>query len=159
GAPRLALRLGQDRQTSYLQRLGLLSPATLELARNQAPIISPITGRRDIAGRGFGYGLAATQAALAGAYTVFVNNGARVAPTLFPRAQGARIAHTQVFTPAITRQLLLYMRAVVTEGTGHAADVPGLEVAGKTGTAEKLGDDNQSYDQSRNFSSFAGVFP
>jgi cell division protein FtsI (penicillin-binding protein 3) len=35
--------------------------------------------------------------------------------------------------------------------------VPGLAVAGKTGTAEKLSAD--AYDQARNFSSFAGVFP
>jgi cell division protein FtsI (penicillin-binding protein 3) len=50
------------------------------------------------------------------------------------------------------------MRAVVMHGTGRAADVPGLAVAGKTGTAEKLGD-SAAYDESRNFSSFAGVFP
>jgi cell division protein FtsI (penicillin-binding protein 3) len=159
GAARLALRLGQDRQTNYLRRLGLLSAASLELGRNQAPIVPPITSRRDIAGRGFGYGLAATQAALAGAYTVFVNNGARIAPTLLPRNAGDRIARTQVFTPGVARQTLLYMRGVVTEGTGRAADVPGLQVAGKTGTAEKLTGDTQAYDESRNFSSFAGVFP
>ena len=46
----------------------------------------------------------------------------------------------------------------VTSGTCRGADVPGLEIAGKTGTAEKLGAD-AAYDQSRNFSSFAGVFP
>lgn len=159
GAARLALRLGQDRQTNYLRRLGLLSAASLELGRNQAPIVPPITSRRDIAGRGFGYGLAATQAALAGAYTVFVNNGARIAPTLLPRNAGDRIARTQVFTPGVTRQVLMYMRGVVTEGTGRAADVPGLQVAGKTGTAEKLTGDTQTYDEGRNFSSFAGVFP
>jgi cell division protein FtsI (penicillin-binding protein 3) len=50
------------------------------------------------------------------------------------------------------------LRAAVTEGTGRAADVPGLAVAGKTGTAEKLGS-AAGYDESRNFSSFAGVFP
>ena len=159
GAARLALRLGEDRQTNYLSRLGLLAPATLELGRNQSPIVPPINGRRDIAGRGFGYGLAATEAALAGAYTVFVNSGARVAPTLRPRNAGDRITHTPVFSPAVTRQLLMYMRAVVTEGTGRAADVPGLQVAGKTGTAEKLTGDTPAYDQGRNFSSFAGVFP
>ncbi|MFT3729486.1 MAG: penicillin-binding protein 2 [Terricaulis sp.] len=159
GAARLALRLGEARQTSYLQRLGLLSAASLELGRNQAPLAPAINTRRDLAGRGFGYNLAATQAALAGAYTVFVNNGTRVPPTLVPRNAGDRIVRTQVFTPAVTRQLLLYMRAVVTDGTGRAADVPGLQVAGKTGTAEKLTGDTQVYDQSRNFSSFAGVFP
>jgi cell division protein FtsI (penicillin-binding protein 3) len=159
GAAQLALRVGEDRQTSYLQRLGLLSAATLELGRNQAPMAPAIRSRRDIAGRGFGYGLAATQAALAGAYTVFANNGARVAPTLLPHAPGDRIARAPVFSPAVARQLLIYMRAVVTDGTGRAADVPGLQVAGKTGTAEKLAGETPSYDESLNFSSFAGVFP
>jgi cell division protein FtsI (penicillin-binding protein 3) len=110
-----------------------------------------------VAGLGFGYGLAATPAALAGAYTVFANQGAIVSPTLIARAPDADIERRQVFTPEVTRQVLAYMRAVVTEGTGRAADVPGLAVAGKSGTAEKLG--GESYDESRNFSSFAGVFP
>jgi cell division protein FtsI (penicillin-binding protein 3) len=159
GAARLALRLGEARQSLYLERLGLLSPASLELGRNQAPIAPAIASRRDLAGRGFGYNLAATQAALAGAYTVFVNNGVRVTPTLVARNAGDRLARTAVFSPAVTRQVLGYMRAVVTDGTGRAADVPGLQVAGKTGTAEKLTGDTQTYDENRNFSSFAGIFP
>jgi cell division protein FtsI (penicillin-binding protein 3) len=68
-----------------------------------------------------------------------------------------RIERTEVFTPEIAGQVMVYLRAVVTDGTGRAADVPGLQIAGKTGTAEKLG--AESYDESRNFSSFAGVFP
>ena len=114
--------------------------------------------RREIAALGFGYGLATTQATLASAYTVFTNNGARVAPTILAQAPDAQIERTQIFTPEVTRQVMLYLRAVVTEGTGRAADVRGLVVAGKTGTAEKPGG-AQGYDQSRNFSSFAGVFP
>lgn len=158
GAARLSVRLGGVRQRSYLERLGLTSAATLELGRNQAPIAPQARTRRDVAGLGFGYGLAATPAALAGAYTVFANDGARVAPTLRVRAPDAAIERTPVFSPEVTRQLLVYMRQVVTSGTGRAADVPGLLVAGKTGTAEKL-DGATGYDQSRNFSSFAGVFP
>lgn len=158
GAARLSVRLGGVRQRSYLERLGLTSAATLELGRNQAPIAPQARTRRDVAGLGFGYGLAATPAALAGAYTVFANDGARVAPTLRVRAPDAAIERTPVFSPEVTRQLLVYMRQVVTSGTGRAADVPGLLVAGKTGTAEKL-DGVTGYDQSRNFSSFAGVFP
>lgn len=156
GAARLALRIGGQRQRAYLERLGLTAPATLEVGRNQAPLAPRAGTRRDIAGLGFGYGLAATPVALAGAYTVFVNQGARVQPTLLLREREP--TRTMVFQPQVMRQLLLYMRASVVDGTGRAADVPGLEVAGKTGTAEKLGDD-AVYDQSRNFSSFAGVFP
>jgi cell division protein FtsI (penicillin-binding protein 3) len=157
GAARLALRLGGARQRAYLERLGLTQPARLELGFNEAPLAPSVRSRRDVAGLGFGYGLAATPAALAGAYTVFANQGAIVSPTLIARAPDADIERRQVFTPEVTRQVLAYMRAVVTEGTGRAADVPGLAVAGKTGTAEKLG--GESYDESRNFSSFAGVFP
>jgi cell division protein FtsI (penicillin-binding protein 3) len=158
GAARLALRLGGARQRAYLERLGLTQAATLELGRNQAPLAPAVRGRRDVAGLGFGYGLAATPAALAGAYTVFANQGARVAPTLVARTPDTEIERRQVFTPTVTRQLVAYMRAAVADGTGRAADVPGLAVAGKTGTAEKLGT-QAGYDESRNFSSFAGVFP
>lgn len=158
GAARLALRVGGARQRAYLDRLGLTSPTTLQLGRRQAPLAPHAGSRRDVAALGFGYGLATTQATLASAYTVFANNGARVEPTMLALAPDAEVVRTQIFTPEVTRQVVAYLRAVVTEGTGRAADVHGLAVAGKTGTAEKPGG-AQGYDESRNFSSFAGVFP
>jgi cell division protein FtsI (penicillin-binding protein 3) len=158
GAARLALRVGGARQRAYLDRLGLTSPTTLQLGRRQTPLAPHAGSRRDVAALGFGYGLATTQATLASAYTVFTNNGARVEPTMLALAPDAQIQRTQIFTPAVTRQVVAYLRAVVTDGTGRAADVRGLAVAGKTGTAEKLAA-TQGYDESRNFSSFAGVFP
>lgn len=157
GAAQLALRTGGARQRSYLDRLGLTAAAGLELGRDQAPLAPQARSRRDVAGVGFGYGIAATPATLAGAYTVFANNGQRVRPTLLALAPDAAITRTEVFSPEVTRQVLAYMRATVTDGTGRAADVPGLMVAGKTGTAEKL--NGLGYDEGRNFSSFAGVFP
>lgn len=158
GVSRLALRLGAQRQRAYLERLGLTQPARLEVAFNETPIAPAARGRRDIAGLGFGYGLAASPAALAGAYTVFVNEGARVGPTLLAHAGEGPVETTPVFSPETARQMLLYLRAAVTQGTGGAADVPGLAVAGKTGTAE-IWAGAEGYDRSRNFSSFAGVFP
>ncbi len=158
GAARLALRLGGARQRAYLERLGLTEPTQLEMGRNEAPLAPHARGRRDVAGLGFGYGLAATPVALAGAYTVFANGGARVEPTLVPRAPDQDVDRTAVFSPETTRQLMSYLRSVVTSGTGRAADVPGLLVAGKTGTAEKPGG-AEGYEEGRNFSSFAGVFP
>jgi cell division protein FtsI (penicillin-binding protein 3) len=61
GAARLALRLGGARQRAYLEGLGLTTASTLELGRNQAPLAPRVRGRRDVAGLGFGYGLATTQ--------------------------------------------------------------------------------------------------
>ena len=158
GAAELALRVGGARQRAYLDRLGLTAASELQTGRHQAPIAPRAQAHRDVAGLGFGYGLAATPATLAGAYTVFVNDGARAAPTLIARAPETEVERQIVFSPETTRQVLSYMRSAVVDGTGHAADVPGLGVAGKTGTAEKL-DDDDTYNEARNFSSFAGVFP
>lgn len=158
GAAQLALRVGGARQRDYLDRLGLTRAARLEIGRNGEPIAPNLTARRDIAGRGFGYALASSPVALAGAYSVFTNQGARVEPTLIARAPDAEVERTPVFSTDVTRQMLVYLRATVTEGTGRAADVPGLLVAGKTGTAETR-DATGAYTSDRNFSSFAGVFP
>lgn len=158
GAARIALRVGGARQRAYLERLGFMRPTQLQVGLNRAPIAPRLTAPRDIGVLGFGYGLAASPAALARAYTVFVNRGAMVEPTLLARAPDAEIAAAPVFSPETTAQLLVMLRGAVTSGTGRAADVPGLNVAGKTGTAElRTGDGG--YDDSRNFSSFAGVFP
>ncbi|HEY8192010.1 MAG TPA: penicillin-binding transpeptidase domain-containing protein, partial [Alphaproteobacteria bacterium] len=46
---------------------------------------------------------------------------------------------------------------VVSNGTATAANVPGFQVGGKTGTAEKTG--GRGYDDNRRLSSFIGIFP
>ncbi|MGE0045134.1 MAG: peptidoglycan D,D-transpeptidase FtsI family protein [Hyphomonadaceae bacterium] len=157
GAAQLALRVGAERQRFYFERLGLLAPASLELAESARPIFPARTDRLSVAVLGYGHGLAVSVASLAGAYTVFANNGERVAPTLLARAAGEPITRQRVFSPETSRTVLTLLRAVVTEGTGRRADVPGLEIAGKTGTAEKPG--RTGYDQDRMLSSFAAIFP
>jgi cell division protein FtsI (penicillin-binding protein 3) len=75
---------------------------------------------------------------------------------LLAHGEGQAVARIPVFSAETTRTLRTYLRAVVTNGTGHAAEAPG-GVIGKTGTAEQLGE--AGYDEDRNFSSFAGLFP
>lgn len=158
GAAMIALRVGAQRQRSYLARLGLLEASPLQLQENAAPIAPRTQSRLDVATLGYGYGLAVSPAALAGAYTVFANNGQRVAPTFAVHREGDTIRRDPVFSPEATRATLEMLRATVQTGTGREADVPGLAIAGKTGTAEKLGE-GAGYDQDRMFSSFAAIFP
>ena len=43
------------------------------------------------------------------------------------------------------KTLRTYLRSVVTSGTGRGADVPGLDVCGKTGTAQAPGGDDHAW--------------
>ena len=55
-------------------------------------------------------------------------------PVLLPEEPAERT--TQPLDPTARSQLAELMRLVVTEGSGTAVNVPGLDVIGKTGTAE-----------------------
>ncbi|MGE0830421.1 MAG: peptidoglycan D,D-transpeptidase FtsI family protein, partial [Hyphomonadaceae bacterium] len=110
GAARLALRLGAARQRDYLSRLGLYRAARIELPESGAPIAPQRNDRLSVAILGYGHGLAVSTTALAGAFTVFANDGMRVEPTLRMRAAGARIERTPVFSQRSTRAVLGLMR-------------------------------------------------
>jgi cell division protein FtsI (penicillin-binding protein 3) len=157
GAARLALRLGSVRQRFYFERLGLLAPAAIELPESAAPIAPMRQDDLSVAVLGYGHGLAVSVTALAGAYAAFANDGERLAPTLVARGPRETPEAVRVFSQQTARILIQLMRATVTEGTGKGADVPGLEIAGKTGTAEKPGE--TQYEADRTFSSFVAVFP
>lgn len=61
------------------------------------------------------------------------NGGRRPQPTFLPGAVGRRVA---VISTTLARTVRRLMIGVVRQGTGTAAAIPGVTVAGKTGTAE-----------------------
>jgi penicillin-binding protein 1A len=72
---------------------------------------------------------------LAGAYATFFNGGNRVTPFGFG-GYGAVHPPVAVISRAQAAEMLRMLTAVVSEGTGRAAAVPGYVVAGKTGTTQ-----------------------
>ena len=105
----------------------------------------------------YGHGLAVTPLHLLANYAALVNGGIAVTPTLLKRAPGEPLVHRRVIgaeTSAVMRMLLY---AVVAEGTGKNAAVPGYLVGGKTGTAEKAV--GGRYKRDSMITSFVGVFP
>ena len=62
------------------------------------------------------------------------NKGVLFAPGLNLETSAKRLS--QPFTAATAYKLKVMLREVVKRGTGRGADLPGLEVCGKTGTAE-----------------------
>ncbi len=76
----------------------------------------------------------------------------RMKPTVFPEPQQVPIKHSAI------RTLQEILRGVVTQGTGTLAAIPGYSVAGKTGTAQKIGP-SRTYADGGYIASFVGYAP
>ena len=102
----------------------------------------------------YGHGIAVSplHAVMAGA--AMVNGGVLYEPSL--QKVGLPVGE-RVIAAGTSNLMRAMMRAVVANGTGGQADVPGYQVLGKTGSAEKsiVG----GYDKERLVASFLGAFP
>lgn len=160
GTSRIALAIGGEAQKEFLGKLGFLKPTGVEIAESRLgqPIYPERWSQLSTMTISFGHGLAATQLHLAAAYASLLNGGLRVTPTILPGAPEPTEAD-RVVSADTSRKLREILRAVVAEekGTGNFAEVPGYEVGGKTGTADKPS--RGGYDTSRTISTFAGAFP
>jgi len=103
----------------------------------------------------FGYGLSATALQIAKSYSVFANHG-KVLPVSLLHSQEHGLG-IEAMHPETADTLLKMLEAVVMDGTGKSAMVPGYRVAGKTGTALIAGD--KGYADKHYISSFVGIAP
>lgn len=158
GTSRLALAIGPDAQRAFLDRLGFLESTSLEIAESRLgqPILPRRWGRLQTMTISFGHGLAATPLHLAAGYATMVNGGLRVRPTLRKDAPKPTEAD-RIISPETSFAMRDLLRAIVAEGTGRKANVPGYEVGGKTGTADKP--KPGGYHRDKTIGTFASVFP
>lgn len=160
GTSRLALTFGPEAQRAFLDRFGFMSAPEVELAEAWIgePLIPKRWGRLETMTISYGHGFAATQLHLASAYAALVNGGLRVKPTILRGAE-APGEEARVISPGASLAIREMLRGVVAEekGTGNFADVPGYEVGGKTGTADKPS--RGGYDERRTLSTFAAAWP
>ena len=105
-------------------------------------------------------------------YQAIANNGVRIAPTMVASTtvdgqQGANPpgAATQVMSPATSRHCSDMLRGTIQggdinhRGTAPQAEITGYQVAGKTGTAQKVDPATSEYSQTAITSTFAGIVP
>ncbi len=157
GAARLALGVGTPRMKDYLERLGFFEPLGLELAEagRAAPLLPPKWTDLSTVTISFGHGLAASPMHLAAAFSTLANGGRKVRPTLI---KGGAEPGEQVFSARTSAQMMKIIRQVVSRGTGRRTDLPGYEIGGKTGTADKPRPQGGYYSD-KVIATFAAVFP
>ncbi|MCH8978769.1 MAG: penicillin-binding protein 2 [Armatimonadetes bacterium] len=155
-----ALAVGRDEMIHFLRDVGLLDRSGLGLTAEAAPQFNfeAWDKERQLATLGFGQSLAVTPLGLASALSTIANDGVYVPPRLVSHVAGREAPmpeQRRVFSQDVARQVRRYMESVVHEewGTADKLAIPGIRIAGKTGTAQKLGEGGG------NVSAFVGMFP
>lgn len=109
----------------------------------------------------FGHGLAVSPLQLVAASSSIMNGGILVKPTLVLDKGSKKNKSTKhdvrVVSEKTSHRMRQLMRLVVAQGTGGKADVPGFNVGGKTGTADK--NNGKGYDRNQRRASFLAFFP
>jgi cell division protein FtsI (penicillin-binding protein 3) len=157
GSALIAQRMGTERQRKFMDSIGMLRRASIEIPEAGAPMYPADWRPINTMTIAYGHGIAVSALHLVTGVAAMVNGGVMRPATLIHRnldqvSDGQRVIKAE--TSAQIRQLL---RLVVEKGTGKKADVPGYFVGGKTGTADKLG--NHGYIANARMASFVGVFP
>jgi cell division protein FtsI/penicillin-binding protein 2 len=141
----LGPEIGNDKLVQTAERFGFNSPPTLYNAEATAVIDPPessipqsVGDDLDLAVSAIGQGeVLTTPLELASASQTIANGGVRSPtplvkePELGPDAEPVKVTSGEI--ASTVRELMI---GVVSDGTGTAAALPGIEVAGKTGTAE-----------------------
>lgn len=135
-----ALKIGADTFTEQLKKIGFGQevPFPIGLTVSQYSNEDTISTEVQLADSGYGQGQILTNPVhLASIYTAFLNSGDMRKPQLLTDAE-PEVWISQAFTQEAVQTVGEDLREVVnsSEGTGYGLRMDGIELAGKTGTAE-----------------------
>lgn len=159
GAVTLGLKVGKERLAEMIGKFGFTSKLGIDFPGETAgemPAAAQWSGTT-IANVPIGQGIAVSPLQLATAYAAIANDGILVQPHLV-KDQG-RPWSSRVVNAVVAAQMRQMLTVTVNDGTGSRARVTGYEVAGKTGTAQKVKEDGSGYDENRFIASFVGMVP
>ncbi|NLM41864.1 MAG: hypothetical protein GX199_06095 [Firmicutes bacterium] len=135
----VGLDLGAPKLEEYFKRFRLQESYRLGLPMSAGQVGTPGRSRVALAWSAIGQDqVLLTPLHLAQIFAVLANGGT-LAPIHLVQGEAQPDEGEQVLQPETVEMLNAMLRDVVLEGTGTGAQVPGLTVYGKTGTAEVVG--------------------
>jgi cell division protein FtsI/penicillin-binding protein 2 len=156
-----ALHIGYDPFKEYLTSLGLLEKPNLGVPGTRAALVDWNDSGKSLqlANMGFGQSINCTPVGLIGAFSTLANDGMRVPPRLIKKIGDKEIPvprAKRVVSQSACDNVVKGMIAVMEDdhGTGKSLRIPGYCIAGKTGTAQKMGKKDSGY-----VSNFVGFVP
>ncbi len=157
GSIKIAQKLGIEKFKLFLEKIGILNKIEFDIEEVGQPL-DFIWGKCKLATSSFGHGITTTLLQLAKAYSIIVNGGYDIKPTLIKKDFKESDQRNRILKEEVSKKINPILRKVVStdEGTAHFADVEGYQVAGKTGTADKASYGGYSKDK---INTFVSIFP
>lgn len=143
-----ALGMGADKFVKGLKDFGFGEeiPFTYPLKKSQISSDGKLDKEIMLADSGYGQGQMLTNILqLATSYTPFINNGNMLKPYLLLDKEKSEVWKENIISADNAKTIAGMLRKVVADprGTGHGANLPNVELAGKTGTAELKSSKNE----------------
>lgn len=168
GTIKVAQKIGKDKVFNYARRYGFGARTDIQFPGEAPGIVHPLKKWNDLmlAQVAIGHGVCCTALQLAYAYAAIANGGYLLKPQLIrdiSTKEGVSIYQgkpkfiRRVASEDTMAQMRELLRLTVQSGTGLRADINGMAIAGKTGTAQKVTD--KGYSQTDYVATFVGFFP
>lgn len=169
GMVQLGMQLGANQMIDYSKKFGFGQPTGIELPGEESGILYRPEDmyEPDIATMAIGQGIAVTPLQMLRAICAIANGGELLEPYIIDKIvmpdgrvlrQGQKKVVRRVITEDVAGQMRMMMEKVVSEGGGKPAHIAGYQIAGKTGTAEKIAEQG-GYAPGEYIASFVGFVP
>lgn len=157
----IADELGAERMKATMIALGMNERPYLELPGRGFPLFPRDQKWARITNMtvSYGHGIAVTPLHLASAYAALVNGGIWRPSTLQKLEPGQAPTGRRVFKASTSARMRQLLRMIAVYGTGRNANAAGFRVGGKTGSAEKPGENGGAYKKNAVVATFAAAFP
>ena len=166
----VGMKLGSKAFYTYLKAFGFGTKTGIDITGEESGILVPQNKVRDIdlATMSFGQSNSVTPIQLLSAICAVANGGTLYRPYVVDKImapdgqlvqQQKPVPIRQVISETTASQMTGILEQVVSGGTGHLSQIPGINVAGKTGTAQKVDSQTGSYSPTDFIASFTAYAP
>ena len=169
GAIKIAQSLGSQRFYQYMLKFGFGRKLGIDLPGEASGTLRHINdwSGLSLASMSFGHEISVTPMQMVSAMAAIANGGVLVKPRVTQAILNNGVLEKTfkpegietVLSENTSRQMINILKSVVKTGTGAKAAVPGFEVAGKTGTAQKIDPATRRYSKTKYLASFIGFVP
>lgn len=169
GAAHLGIRLGAQKLYDYARAFGFGRETQFPFGGEIPGVLHPVKAwdGLTITRLPMGHAVGATAMQMHYAMSTIANGGVLMRPMIVSEIRDRDARTVAAYQPMQVRRVIsketavtmskLLVQAAGAEGTGEAASIAGYEVAGKTGTTQKIV--NGRYSDRQHVGSFVGFFP